>query len=284
VLAFHLSTQHLVAPSIVPVLYALAMGAASIAAVGFGRIYDRVGLRGLIVLPPLAIAVPFLSFSSTTALFVLGAILWGAGVGVHDSTMRAAVADFVPAHRRGAVYGTFTAIYGLAWLAGATVIGLLYEHGLTSVVVFVTAVQAVACCCSSPCCAGDPRRRTVTAAEAPERLKYLTLDRLCASRHSLTRTVAGPTSARGRHVSRSSQFRDASLWCGGGSPGSSASGHRDGRTDRCCAARVRPPAARPRDGRSGSLPGGPAQQPSASGRFRVVVTCECTACVHGSLP
>jgi len=39
--------------------------------------------------------------------------------------VRAAVADFVPAHRRGAGYGTFTAIYGVAWLAGAAIIGPL---------------------------------------------------------------------------------------------------------------------------------------------------------------
>jgi len=88
--------------------------------------------------------VPLLSFSSTTVLFVLGAVVWGAGMGVHDSTMRAAVADFVPAHRRGAGYGTFTAIYGLAWLAGAALIGLLYEHSVTSVVIFIGVVQAVA--------------------------------------------------------------------------------------------------------------------------------------------
>ena len=48
----------------------------------------------------------------------IGAALWGAAVGVHESTMRAAVADLVPAARRGAGYGTFTAIYGLAWLCG----------------------------------------------------------------------------------------------------------------------------------------------------------------------
>ena len=144
VLAFHLTSRHLLSPSLVPVLYALAMGTASIAAIAFGRIYDRVGLRGLIALPPLAIAVPLLSFSSTNALFVAGAIVWGAGMGVHDSTMRAAVTDFVPAHRRGAGYGTFTAIYGLAWLAGAALIGLLYEHGITAVATFVTIVQAVA--------------------------------------------------------------------------------------------------------------------------------------------
>ena len=119
VLAYHLTSRHLIRPSLVPVLYALAMAAASVAAVGFGRVYDRVGLRGLLALPFLAAAVPFLSFSGHPALFVAGAVVWGAGMGVHDSTMRAAVADLVPAHRRGAGYGTFTAVYGLAWLAGA---------------------------------------------------------------------------------------------------------------------------------------------------------------------
>jgi MFS family permease len=144
VLAFHLTTRHLISAPVVPVLYALAMAAASAAAVGFGRIYDKVGLRGLLVLPPLATVVPLLSFSTTTAFFVAGAVVWGAAMGVHDSTMRAAVADFVPAHRRGAGYGTFTAIYGLAWLAGAAVIGLLYEHSVTAVIGFVTVVQVLA--------------------------------------------------------------------------------------------------------------------------------------------
>lgn len=141
-LAFHLTSRHLLSASLVPVLYALAMAAASAAAVGFGRIYDRVGLRGLVALPPLAVVVPLLSFSTTTGLFIAGAVVWGAGMGIHDSTMRAAVADFVPSHRRGAGYGTFTAIYGLAWFAGAAIIGLLYEHSTTLVVIFTAAVQA----------------------------------------------------------------------------------------------------------------------------------------------
>jgi MFS family permease len=143
-LAFQLTHHHLLSPSLVPVLYALAMATASVAAVVFGRLYDRVGLRGLLVLPVLAAAVPLLSFSSNTALFVLGAVVWGAGMGVHDSTMRAAVADLVPAHRRGAGYGTFTAVYGLAWLAGAVLIGLLLEHGTTVATLFIVAVQVVA--------------------------------------------------------------------------------------------------------------------------------------------
>ena len=125
VLAFHVSHRHLMSDSLVPVLYAAAMAAAGLAAVAFGRVYDRFGLRGLVALPPLAAVVPFLSFATSSVALVIGAVVWGAAMGVHESTLRAAVADLVPAHRRGAGYGMFTAIYGLAWLAGAVVIGAL---------------------------------------------------------------------------------------------------------------------------------------------------------------
>lgn len=161
-LAYHLTSRHLLSTSAVPVLYALAMAAASAAAVVFGRIYDRVGLRGLLALPPLAALVPLLSFSTTTGLLIAGAMVWGAGMGIHDSTMRAAVADFVPPHRRGGGYGTFTAIYGLAWLAGAAIIGLLYEQGPYVAALFVGAVQVCALCLLVPLL-----RRTQLDAKAP---------------------------------------------------------------------------------------------------------------------
>jgi hypothetical protein len=76
------------------------MGAAALAALGSGRLYDRVGLRGLIVALPLAAIVPAPSFSESPALVWIGAIVWGA-MGIHESTMRAAVADLVPAAVRG---------------------------------------------------------------------------------------------------------------------------------------------------------------------------------------
>ena len=144
VLAFHVSDHHLLSIGLVPVLYAGAMAAAAVAAVAFGRVYDRVGLRGLVVLPPLAAVVPFLSFSRSDLAVIAGAMVWGAAMGVHESTLRAAVADFVPAHRRGAGYGTFTAIYGLAWLGGAVVIGALYDARPGAASAFVVITQAVA--------------------------------------------------------------------------------------------------------------------------------------------
>jgi MFS family permease len=144
VLAYHLHVRHVVDDSLIPIVYALAMGLAALGALGSGWLYDRVGLRGLVAVPFLTAAVPFLSFSTSPALVWLGAAVWGVGLGMHESTMRAAVADLVPPSRRGSGYGTFTAIYGLAWMGGGTAIGALYEHSVGSVQLFAIITQVVA--------------------------------------------------------------------------------------------------------------------------------------------
>lgn len=74
----------------------------------------------------------------------MGAAAWGLTMGIHESTMRAAVADLVPAAQRGAGYGMFTAVYGLAWLAGGTIIGILYGQSVQAIIVFTVIVQALA--------------------------------------------------------------------------------------------------------------------------------------------
>ncbi|MBO0853941.1 MAG: MFS transporter [Nocardia sp.] len=144
VLSLHMHIRHVLADALIPVTYAAAMGAAAPAALASGRLYDRIGLRGLIIALPLSAIVPLLSFATNPALVWAGAIVWGAAMGIHESTLRAAVADLVPAHRRGTAYGIFTAAYGLAWLAGSTVIGALYSQSITAVAVFTVATQVLA--------------------------------------------------------------------------------------------------------------------------------------------
>jgi predicted MFS family arabinose efflux permease len=144
VLGYHLQYRHVVSPAQIPIMYAVAMGVAALASLASGAVYDRIGLRGLIVLPALGAVVPFWSFSTSAPLAWAGAALWGALMGVHESTMRAAVADLVPRERRGVGYGTFTAIYGLAWLAGAALIGVLYDRSIDAAITFIVIVQAVA--------------------------------------------------------------------------------------------------------------------------------------------
>ncbi|HZE04840.1 MAG TPA: MFS transporter, partial [Solirubrobacteraceae bacterium] len=144
VLSYHLQVRHVVPAAEIPMIYALAMAAAAVASVLSGRAYDRIGLRVLVVAPVLAAIVAPLSFSDSPVLVWVGGAVWGAAMGVHESTLRAGVADLVPASRRGTGYGTFTAVYGFAWLAGATLIGALYSRSTAAVIWFTVALQAAA--------------------------------------------------------------------------------------------------------------------------------------------
>lgn len=157
VLAYHLEHRHVVTAAQIPVMYAVAMGMAALTSLASGSAYDRIGLRGLVVLPVLGAVVPFWSFSTSVPLVWVGAALWGALMGVHESTMRAAVADLVPRERRGVGYGTFTAVYGLAWLAGSALIGVLYDVSVDAAITFTVAVQAAALIAFLPLIANSGR-------------------------------------------------------------------------------------------------------------------------------
>jgi len=110
----------------------------------FGRLFDRVGFG---VLVPLTIAsalfAPLVFFGGFWTA-VLGAALWGLGMGVHESIIPAAVASFVSAQRRPSAYGIFTGTYGVAWFLGSAIMGVLYDHSVTAVVVFCLVVQLLA--------------------------------------------------------------------------------------------------------------------------------------------
>ncbi|SFE46586.1 Major Facilitator Superfamily protein [Actinacidiphila alni] len=144
VLSYHLVQRHLVPTAGVPVLYAAAMGADALAALGTGWAYDRVGPRTLAVLPLLAAVVPVLAFTNTVALVVIGALLWGAAMGVQESTLRATVADLVPPGRRATAYGLFAAVMGVATALGGVLAGALYAYSIPALITVTVAVQAVA--------------------------------------------------------------------------------------------------------------------------------------------
>lgn len=131
VISFHLTEARLVEVAVVPLVFAAGMGAAAIAAVVTGRIYDVVGGAALLVVPVMVAGIPLLTFSPSSALVIVGVVLWGAATGVHDSTVKALVADLVPVPRRGAAYGVFAAFQGAGTFAGAAVAGSLYPDAVT---------------------------------------------------------------------------------------------------------------------------------------------------------
>ncbi len=140
-IAYHLAAKSIVPQAQIPLFYALAMGVDAIVALIIGKTYDRIGLVSLLALPLLTIPIPFLGFSGSYALVVCGVVLWGAVMGIHETIMRAAIADLTPMARRGLAYGIFNTAYGAAWFVGGLVIGVLYERSLGLVIAFAVAMQ-----------------------------------------------------------------------------------------------------------------------------------------------
>lgn len=75
---------------------------------------------------------------------VAGCLLWGAAVGVQESTLKATVAELVPPGRRATAYGIYAGIIGAATLAGGTLTGALYTYPIPALVTTVTAIQIAA--------------------------------------------------------------------------------------------------------------------------------------------
>lgn len=144
IISFHLIRDQVVAVPTVPVIYAGAMAVEAVAALVTGWFYDHVGGRVLLVLPFLVAAVPALAFGSSLGLVVVGVLIWGAATGVQDSTVKALVADLVPAGRRAGAYGVFAAVQGGAAVTGGAVAGLLYERSVPALVITVGVTQVIA--------------------------------------------------------------------------------------------------------------------------------------------
>ena len=140
-IGFHLSDSGLVRPALVPVVYAVAMGVEAVSALATGLAYDRVGARVLLVLPFLVALVPLLALADQLAVAITGVLVWGAAVGVQDSTVKALVADLVPSPRLATAYGVFAAFQGAAALLGGLLAGALYSGARVDLVLVLGACQ-----------------------------------------------------------------------------------------------------------------------------------------------
>ncbi|HOU53614.1 MAG TPA: MFS transporter [Myxococcota bacterium] len=155
-IAYRMQREALAPEALIPGLYALAMAVDALAALLFGRLFDRFGipvLAGAVVLSALFAPLVFLG---SFPFVVAGMVCWGIGMGAQESILRAAVADFAPADRRGTAYGLFNAAYGLAWFLGSALMGWFYDLSLPALVVFSVLVQGLAV----PCFLAASRRLT----------------------------------------------------------------------------------------------------------------------------
>jgi MFS family permease len=143
-LAFHMRRTGLVSAAAIPLLYAGAMAMNALFALLFGRLFDRIGAAALPIGIALSVLALPLGFLGGPALVMAGVACWGVGMGLQDGVLRAGIARIVPMHKRGTAYGTYSALFGVAWFAGSAMMGWLYEMSVVWVVMFGVAAQLLA--------------------------------------------------------------------------------------------------------------------------------------------
>jgi MFS family permease len=142
--AYHFKKVASVPEQWIPIFYAVAMGVDAVAALIFGRVFDRVGWLALVVAIVLSSIFAPLVFMGGFEAALVGMALWGVGMGAQESIVRAAIAEMVPRNRLGFAFGTFNMVYGVAWFLGSALMGALYDVSVTTLVTFSMAAQLLA--------------------------------------------------------------------------------------------------------------------------------------------
>lgn len=144
-LGFHFQKLDLISGANIPLIYTLAMGIDAVAALFFGKLYDRIGLKSLMLSTLFsALFAPFAFLSRSIPLIILGIVFWGIGMGAQESIVKAVIANLISAEKRATAYGIFNSIFGLAWFLGSALMGFLYDRKIILLVIFSVLAQLAA--------------------------------------------------------------------------------------------------------------------------------------------
>ena len=141
-------TSSLVNSGTLPLLYAGAMLVDAISALFFGYLYDKKGVRALVL--STIISAPFAYFvfmAQNEAMLLFGIALWGIGMGAQESILKAAVTSMVPKISRASGYGIFECAFGVFWFFGSWLLGVMYDYNLTLMIAVSIAAQLLAIPC-----------------------------------------------------------------------------------------------------------------------------------------
>ena len=143
-IAFHFQKGSIIAQDVIPVFYSVAMAAGALSSLVFGRLFDKLGRPVLLLMVFLsALFAPF-AFLGGFSLALIGMVLWGIGIGLQDSLLKAFLTGIIPPEKRGTAFGVFDTGFGLAWFAGSAAMGILYEHSIAALVCLSVLLQLAA--------------------------------------------------------------------------------------------------------------------------------------------
>lgn len=133
-IAYHFRDGATVQAAWVPVFYAVAMGMDAVSALAFGHLFDRRGVAVLTAACALSALAAPLAFWDGFLPAMVGMALWGIGLGAQKAILKASIVTMVRPESRGTAYGLYNTVYGVAWFAGSSTMGWLYDQSHVALV------------------------------------------------------------------------------------------------------------------------------------------------------
>lgn len=138
-------TSNFINTGTLPLLYAGAMLVDAVAALFFGLMYDKKGVRALVYSTIISSPAAACIFGAdSVGMLLLGIALWGVGMGAQESILKAAVSTMVPKISRATGYGIFEFSFGVFWFFGSWLLGVLYDVNITAMIAVSVLAQLAA--------------------------------------------------------------------------------------------------------------------------------------------
>lgn len=132
------NTSSIINQDTIPLLYAMAMLIDAISAIFFGIIFDKKGVKSLIISTLLSAPFAYFIFLKNSYLHIFtGITMWGIGMGAQESILKASVSKMVPKSSRATGYGIFEFSFGIFWFLGSWLLGILYDINIL-IMVFIS--------------------------------------------------------------------------------------------------------------------------------------------------
>lgn len=144
-ITLHAANMKAFPDSTLSLLYAAAMAVDAVAALFFGWLFDKIGLKALVISTACSSVFScFIFLTKSPWMMGVGIVLWGIGMGAQESIMKAAVSEIIPKSMRSSGFGIFETGFGIAWFLGSWLLGALYDINPTYLVAVSVLSQILA--------------------------------------------------------------------------------------------------------------------------------------------
>jgi MFS family permease len=125
---------------IVPLLFTLTQLVDAPSALISGIIYDKHGIKILVIPFVLSILPPIFTLGNVSLeMLIIASIVFGIILGMQESIYRAAVSHFSPIESRGTAYGIFNTAYGIGFIISGAIFGFFIDVLMPlSIILFYT--------------------------------------------------------------------------------------------------------------------------------------------------